>query len=257
MKDINDNKVEYRSQAEGCSNLSGGNKEVRNLFDTIAWKYDLMNDLLSFGLHRTWKKWMVSRAIWCSDPYVLDVCCGTGDVALMLLQAGARVVGIDFSPEMLRIAHRRVRRLVEKTGCRQLSERIKLLQADASQLPFDDRSFDSLTIAYGLRNLSSPLDALAELVRVVRTGGRLVILDFALPRGTIWRLAYVAYLAWLVPFFGGSLTGRWGAYRYIYDSLCRYPPPEMITRRLVELGAREVLVERLLFGGMTLHTAVF
>jgi demethylmenaquinone methyltransferase / 2-methoxy-6-polyprenyl-1,4-benzoquinol methylase len=216
---------------------------VRSLFDRIAARYDLINDLQSFGLHRHWKRRLLSLAAIKQNHLALDVCCGTGDMAESLAAAGARTVGCDFSAAMLAVAKKR-------------QPHLDYLQADALRLPFDNARFDLVTIGYGLRNLADFRQGISELLRVLKSGGRLLILDFGKPRNPIWRAIYFAYLRAVVPLFGLIFCRDAAAYCYILESLQHYPAQEGIRALLLELGCHQVEVHNFLGGIMSIHRAV-
>jgi len=218
---------------------------VEDLFAAIAFRYDLINDLQSLGLHRRWKSRLIRMAGIRPGECALDVCCGTGDVALALDQAGARVTGLDFSEPMLAVARRRA-----------AHSRIDWLQGDALALPFANGTFDVVTVAYGLRNMSDVDAGLGELLRVARPGGRILILEFGKPPGALWRHLYFAYLRWLVPVFGRLFCGDSDTHRYILDSLIRYPGQQGIDERLRARGCSETGVVNLMGGAMSINHAV-
>lgn len=220
--------------------------QVRALFRTIARRYDLINDLQSLGLHRRWKRRLVRLAQLGPGQRALDVCCGTGDVALALARTGAQVTGLDFSPEMLAVARRRARALPAP---------VDFVQGDALALPFADATFDAVTLSYGLRNLADFAAGLAEMARVLRPGGRLVVLDFGKPARPVWRAMYFAYLRAVVPLFGWVFAGRADAYAYILESLRHYPDPAGVAELLRRQGLEHVRVIELLGGAMVLHRA--
>jgi demethylmenaquinone methyltransferase/2-methoxy-6-polyprenyl-1,4-benzoquinol methylase len=215
---------------------------VQHLFARIAPRYDLINDLQSLGLHRRWKKQLAAAARLLPGVRALDVCCGTGDIAAELAKSGAEVTGCDFSREMLEAAG--------KTGG------IPLIQGDAMRLPFRDESFHVVTIGYGLRNLADFDAGLRELLRVLRPGGRLLILDFGKPPNALWRAVYFAYLRAVVPLFGLIFCGDAAAYAYILESLKRYPAQEGVAERLRHAGCTDVRVKNWIGGVMSMHTAV-
>lgn len=223
---------------------------VRRLFDAIARRYDRINDLQSAGLHRLWKRRVVKLAGVGPGDRVLDVCCGTGDVAMRLARAGAEVTAVDFSEAMLAVARQRARRW------RGVAGRVRFLQADAMRLPFADDAFDAVTIAYGLRNLADWRAGLRELIRVTRPGGRVVILDFGKPGCGWWRRLYFGYLRWIVPLWGSWVAGDRSAYAYILESLEAYPAQPGVARALHELGCEPVEVINLLGGAMSLHRGI-
>jgi demethylmenaquinone methyltransferase/2-methoxy-6-polyprenyl-1,4-benzoquinol methylase len=220
--------------------------KVRELFGAIAWRYDFLNDLQSLGLHRLWKRRLARLARLGPGQRALDVCCGTGDVALALVRTGARVTGLDFSPEMLAVARRRARTATAA---------VEFIQGDALALPFADASFDAVTISYGLRNLADFRAGLAEMARVLRPGGRLVVLDFGKPASGLWRTLYFAYLRRVVPAFGRVFAGRAEAYAYILESLRHYPDQAGVAALLGEVGLGRVEVVNLLGGAMAIHVA--
>ncbi len=220
---------------------------VRALFDGIARRYDLINDLQSLGLHRLWKRRLVRLARVGPGQAALDVCCGTGDVTLALARTGARVVGLDFSPDMLAVARRRAARLAGT---------VEFLQGDALHLPFAAEAFEAVTISYGLRNLADLAAGLQGMFRVLRPGGRLCVLDFGKPAFPPWRGLYFAYLRLAVPVLGRLLVGNAAAYAYILESLRHFPGQEELAERLRRAGLVEVRVWNLLGGAMAITAGV-
>ena len=233
--------------------------KVADLFAAIARRYDLLNDLQSFGLHRRWKRRVVELAAVRSGQRALDVCCGTGDIALALAQRGADVTGLDFSPAMLEMARARSRKSEagdQKSEVGTPSSVLRppvFLQGDAQQLPFPDHSFDAVTIGYGLRNLSSCETGLREMLRVARPGGRLVVLDFGKPPNALWRAIYFAHLKISVPLMGWLFAGNADAYAYILESLKHYPAQQGVAEKMRELNLSNVRVINLLGGAMAIN----
>ena len=227
--------------------------KVEDLFGKIAPRYDLINDLQSFGLHRGWKRRLVRLANPQPGERALDVCCGTGDLAIALAGRGAEVVGLDFSEPMLEVARKRAERnpVIPQSAIRNP----QFLRSDAQQLPFPDAHFDIVTVGYGLRNLASWETGLREMWRVARPRGRLLVLDFGKPDNPLWRRMYFAYLRWLVPVFGRIFCGDSPAYAYILESLGHYPAQHGVAAKLIELGCAEVEVVNLLGGVMTINYA--
>lgn len=255
---------------------AGRAARVRELFDTIASRYDLINDLQSLGLHRRWKRRVVALAAVGPGQRALDLCCGTGDLARELARCGAAVVGVDFSAAMLQVAA--VRRLPQAVGprtapaihsaqpARQEETSLTLtshlappaprfIRADALHLPFSDCEFDAVTIGYGLRNLADWQAGLAEMVRVAKPGARLVVLDFGKPANRLWRALYFAYLRGVVPLFGRVFCGDAQAYAYILESLRHFPAPHGVAEHLRALGLEDVRVVNLLGGCMAIQAA--
>jgi demethylmenaquinone methyltransferase / 2-methoxy-6-polyprenyl-1,4-benzoquinol methylase len=226
-------------------------QRVNDLFATIAPRYDLINDLQSFGLHRLWKRRLIRLAEIRPGMHALDLCCGTGDVAFALANAGAKVTGADFSEPMLEVARKRL-----SARRNRRDEILNFIQADALHLPFSTETFDVITIAYGLRNLAGFRAALIEMLRVLKPGGKLLILDFGKPDFAPWRAAYFAYLKLIVPLFGKLFCGNSATHAYILESLKKYTAQKGIAALLKELGCRDVRIENLLGGVMSINRAV-
>jgi demethylmenaquinone methyltransferase/2-methoxy-6-polyprenyl-1,4-benzoquinol methylase len=222
--------------------------KVNDLFAAIARRYDLLNDLQSFGLHRRWKRRVAELAAVKPGDRALDLCCGTGDIALALAQRGAAVIGLDFSGAMLEIAEKRR----QKNLPFQVPN-LKFIQGDAQQIPFPNNSFDAITIGYGLRNLASWETGLAEMCRTAKPGGRLVVLDFGKPANAVWRTVYFTYLQIFVPLLGWTFCGNAQAYAYILESLKHYPAQAGIAAKMHELKLANVRVINFLGGAMAIN----
>lgn len=222
-------------------------QRVGDLFATIARRYDLLNDLQSFGLHRLWKRHVTALAAVRPGDHALDLCCGTGDIALALAKQGANVTGLDFSEKMLEVA---AHRLEKSHGAR-----LKFMQGDAQSLPFPDSSFDAVTVGYGLRNLSNLETGLREMVRVSRPGARIVTLDFGKPANALWRSLYFTHLRCSVPLVGLLFCGRADAYAYIFESLKHYPAQWGVAEKMRELKLTNVRIINLVGGAMAINFA--
>jgi len=231
--------------------------KVRDLFAAIAPRYDLINDLQSFGLHRWWKRRLIRLAGVRSGERALDLCCGTGDLAFALSRQGAKVVGLDFSAPMLAVAQARFSERARAAGASTRSEPAagnpQFLRGDALNLPFPDASFHIVTIGYGLRNLADFAQGLGEMARVAKPGGRLLVLDFGKPAHTLWRTIYFGHLKCLVPLFGKVFCGDPALYAYISESLKHYPAQEGVAARMRELRCAQVRVVNLLGGAMSIN----
>jgi demethylmenaquinone methyltransferase / 2-methoxy-6-polyprenyl-1,4-benzoquinol methylase len=213
------------------------------MFGAIARRYDLANHLLSCGVDFYWRKSAAEMvATWCPDK-IVDLATGTGDLALALQRKlpNAEVTGVDFSPEMIELAQRK--------GVRQI------VLADAMQLPFANASFDCVTIAFGLRNMEDWKRALAEMSRVLRTNGHLLVLEFSLPRASVLRALYRFYLHRCLPLLGSVLTGRKTAYDYLGDSIEEFPNGREMTDLLEASGFTHARVQPLSCGIATIYTA--
>ena len=211
------------------------------MFDRIARRYDTVNTVLSAGTDGGWRRRAARETGLNSGGAALDVACGSGKLTAELAKrAGAdgRVVGLDFSARMLEIARRDQRGI----------EFVHFIQGDALNLPFDDASFDASTIAFGLRNLADPVRGLREMARVVKPGGRAVVLEFVKPPrgpvGTVYRL----YLRTLLPAIGGAVSGDRSAYRYLSDTVDSYRTPGELREMATAAGWLEVQFHALAMG---------
>lgn len=201
--------------------------KVQRLFARIARRYDLTNDVLSFGIHRTWRRHVVRAAGVGPGASVLDVCCGTGDVAFALRAAGAEVVGVDFCAPMLAPAKAKGH----------ATQRPRFVAGDALALPFADGMFDAVTVAFGIRNVADPRAGLREMARVCRPGGRVVVLEFCRPRAPVFGALYRGYFRNVMPRVGAWLSGdREGAYRYLQETVEAFPEREAFLALMREVG---------------------
>jgi len=213
------------------------------MFGSIARKYDLANHVLSCGCDFRWRKRAATIVSGWNPKNVLDLAAGTGDLTVALEKAlpKSEIIAADFSEEMLAIA--------KLKGVRQT------LVADALALPFDDRSFDCVTIAFGLRNVTDWGAALREMSRILNEGGHLLIMDFSLPRITILRAGYRFYLHRLLPMFGSWLTGKKSAYDYLGESIEQFPGGEVMLRLIEANEFLNATAEPLSGGIVTIYTA--
>jgi len=228
-------------------------ERIRAMFGEIAPRYDLLNHLLSAGIDRRWRRRTVRLAPAAGDGPVLDVCTGTGDLALAYWRSRhgkAPVVGVDFCRPMLRLAQDKAR-LAGAAG------EVTFLEADALCLPFADDLFQVVSIAFGLRNLADPDRGLREMARVCRPGGRVAVLEFSLPR--IWplRAIYGWYFRRVLPRIGQGLArNRRGAYNYLPASVGEFLPREVLVRKMEQAGLGEVRCYPLTFGIAAVYVGV-
>lgn len=215
-------------------------EQVRSMFARIAGRYDLLNRILSLGIDRRWRRRTVCAAGELAGRLVLDACCGTGDLARDFARAGARVVGVDFTPQMLGRAGPKL------AGGRPVH---LFVQGDALRLPVASGCADVAAVAFGLRNLSDPDAGLRELARAVRPGGRVLVLEFATPPGRIVGALYRLYFTRLLPLVGGLVSGDPGAYRYLPETVLAWPSPDELEARFLRAGL-EGCGYRLLSGGI-------
>lgn len=224
--------------------------KVREMFARIANRYDLLNHLLSGNTDKRWRRLVARRlreSLEAEGALALDVACGTGDLSLQLARevAGLRVIGTDFCRPMLEIAAR-------KASSWGVSE-IPFVEGDALSLPFADESFDAVSIAFGLRNLSSVEGGLRELRRVLKPGGRAAILEFSSPVVPGFRALFRFYFRRVLPRIGGLLSGSRAAYEYLPDSVSRFPDQKQLAQLMTEMGFEEVEYQNLTGGIAALH----
>ena len=222
--------------------------EVRGMFDRIAGVYDLMNSAMTAGLHHQWRERAVDRAQVGPGSDALDVCCGTGDLALELrrrIGPDGRVVGSDFSEPMLELARR-------KSGDEGLP--VEFGWADALDLPYGDGSFDAVTIGFGARNLADLDKGLAEMARVLRPGGRVVILEITRPEREPLSSFYSLWFDRVVPVIG-TLAGDSDAYNYLPNSVRTFPAPETLAAMMEAAGFTEIRWLLLAGGIIAIHSA--
>ena len=228
----------------GAETEQQASRWVRDMFGRVAPRYDFANHLLSLNIDRYWRRQTVARVReWLCRPEarVLDLCCGTGDLTVALSRARNRpVMGSDFCHPMLTGAAR-------KTDA-------PLFEADALQLPLPDRSLDLITCAFGFRNLSSYNAGLRELARVLRPGGMIAILEFSQPPNPLFARLYDFYSRHILPRLGGLISGSPDAYRYLPESVQKFPSAEELATRMTAAGFQNVSFERLTLGIVALHT---
>ena len=208
------------------------------MFDRIAHRYDLVNTVLSGGTDGGWRRRAARATALPDGGSALDVACGSGKLTAELARIAGprgRVIGLDFSPQMLEVARRD-------------HPRIEFVEGDALKLPFDDASFDASTIAFGLRNLAEPVKGLREMLRVVRPGGRAVVLEFVHPPAGLVGGAYRLYLRTLLPAIGGAISQQPSAYRYLSDTVDTYRTPRELSEMAGAAGWRHVTYHGLALG---------
>lgn len=239
--------VKLKPQEKAASN-------IRRMFAEISPRYDLLNHLLSLNLDRSWRRRAVTELKLRPGAQVLDICTGTADLALECAARDpsprSRVLGSDFTPEMIRIGEtkRRARR----------ANNLTLLVADSLHLPFPDSVFDAVTVAFGIRNVSSLDAALHEILRILKPGGKAAILEFSTPGRGWFRHAFGFYFRHLLPRVGGWISGvRAGAdaYTYLPTSVNEWPSPQDFSKTLQQCGFSSVRHLQLTFGVATLHMA--
>ena len=224
------------------STPEGKHRYVRRLFATIADRYDFITRFLSFGQDAGWKRRLIRLAELQGRDRVLDLACGTGDIAFQAARHTRAVVGLDLTFRMVQLARRK-------------SDDVSFLTGDMLALPFRDRSFSVVTAGYGLRNVPDLDRTLAEIARVLAPGGRLLSLDFNRPANAVVRSAYLAYLTVVGSALGMALHGDPDTYRYIPESIRNYPGAQGVGRLMTVHGFTAVRVIPVLGGLMAIHVA--
>jgi len=219
-------------------------RRVRDMFARISPRYDLLNHLLSANVDKRWRRAVTRklRPLLPAGALVLDIACGTGDLSIALFEnTGAQVVGLDFCRPMLELAARKNRQ-------------VSFVEGDALSLPFDEGAFDAVTIAFGLRNLSSVEAGLKELRRVLKPKGWAAILEFSKPTAPGFRALVATYCNRVLPRIGGLVSGSRSAYEYLPDSVSRFPDQPALAALMRDAGFDEVVFENLTGGVAALHT---
>ena len=220
-------------------------EKIQQMFDGIAPDYDRLNHLMSLGVDRSWRRRALREIVTPERPQaLLDIACGTGDFALAQarrMHANSRITGLDLSEGMLAV----MREKVEKAG---LAGRISCEQGDCEQMRFAEGSFDCATIAFGIRNFAHREAALEEILRVLKPGGRLVILELSVPENKLLRWAYNLYFMHFVPWIGGLVSGDKAAYKYLPASVQAFPGRREWTATMVRCGYANVRHRAFTFG---------
>ncbi len=228
--------------------LSDKGRRVRQMFDDISGRYDLLNRLLSFGIDRRWRRFAVSQLSIPQNGQVLDIATGTCDVALEVAaqtDSSVKIVGEDFTQGMLV-------RGQAKLNSSPYGQRIALVNAPCEEIPHPDNTFDGITIAFGIRNVVDRQAGLNEMFRVLKPGGRVVILEFSNPRSQLFRKIYYFYFQKILPAIGGFLSKR-SAYQYLPDSVLEFPDRETFRGMLASAGFSRLQHADLTFGIATVY----
>ena len=222
---------------------------VESMFDSIAWRYDFLNHFLSFNFDRLWRRRaikIISRSF--KSPSILDVATGTGDLAIAAMKLNpSRISGIDISNKMLEIGR-------EKIAHKGLEGKIDLISGDSENIPFNDDFFDVAMVAFGVRNFSDPLKGLTEMKRVIRTGGMIMVLEFSKPKRFPFKPLYNFYFKNILPVFGRIFSKDKIAYRYLPDSVMRFPDNEEFLKLLVQAGFSDQKQVKLTGGVASIYT---
>ncbi|MCK5179193.1 MAG: bifunctional demethylmenaquinone methyltransferase/2-methoxy-6-polyprenyl-1,4-benzoquinol methylase UbiE [Candidatus Omnitrophica bacterium] len=219
------------------------------MFDDISPRYDLLNHLLSFGLDIRWRRQLAKHMASKSGQKVLDLATGTADVLLSLFKHDPSIqsgFGIDLSEKMMAIGRKKV-------ALHRLDRYVTLSHGDINQVPFSNNSFDTITIAFGIRNTEDPLRVLREMYRSLNIGGRGLILEFSLPKNKILRSIHSLYLRHIVPLIGGIFTGQFAAYRYLNQTIETFPYGDDFCSLMTQAGFSNIKAHPLLFGTASIY----
>jgi demethylmenaquinone methyltransferase/2-methoxy-6-polyprenyl-1,4-benzoquinol methylase len=247
---MNDEKTTHFGYREVAVQEKAG--MVREVFDSVAGNYDLMNDLMSLGVHRLWKRDFTASSGIGPGQHVLDLAGGTGDIAALLSKkvgANGRVVLSDINEAMLNMGRQRL----EDQG---IVSNIRYAIANAEMLPFEDSEFDAVTIAFGLRNVTDKDAALREMYRVLRPGGKVLILEFSQVQAEPLKAVYDAWSFGALPILGKLIADDENSYRYLAESIRKHPPQERLLQMMEEAGFGNVSFRNLTGGIVAIHRGV-
>ena len=219
-------------------------EKVQQMFDNIAPTYDKLNHIMSLSVDKLWRRHALKEIVDGTPQRILDVACGTGDSTISIAKAaaeGTEVIGADISEGMMAL----VKGKAEKAG---VGERISLQVADGEALPFWEGTFDRVTCAFGIRNFEHKERGLEEFLRVLKPGGKAVVLELSVPQNKVVRWVYDLYFLHILPWVGGSISGDRAAYRYLPASVHNFPPPDGFCRMMEEAGFRNVRCRTFSFG---------
>ena len=227
--------------------VEGKKPAIRKMFNAIAPRYDLLNRVLSGGIDQQWRRRVIRMLLIEEPDRVLDVATGTADLAIMAARKGVEhVVGVDISEDMLEVGRRKV-------SAASLDGRVVLQTADAEDLPFPDGQFDAVTVSFGVRNFENLDAGLSELFRVLRPGGRLLVLEFSRPKAFPIRQFYAFYNRFILPAVGRMLSGDSGAYTYLPESIAIFPEGNDFRGHMERAGFTDTSDQRLTFGISSLY----
>ncbi|MBA9085358.1 demethylmenaquinone methyltransferase/2-methoxy-6-polyprenyl-1,4-benzoquinol methylase [Fontibacillus solani] len=220
---------------------------VHSVFQSIAPKYDIMNDILSFRRHKAWRKFTMAKMNMSQGNSALDLCCGTCDWTISMAKAsGGHITGLDFSENMLQVGRRKVQDS-------KLDQTITLVQGNAMELPFEDNMFDYATIGFGLRNVPDLYQVLREMKRVVKPGGMVVCLELSKPTWQPFKGIYYFYFQKVLPLLGKLFAKRYEQYKWLPESLAQFPGREELKQTFSEIGLTHVEAYPLTGGIAALH----
>lgn len=227
----------------------GKKEQVAQMFDTISGKYDGLNRVISFGIDVKWRKKVLKLVSDTNPETVLDIATGTGDLAILMTQTGAKkITGLDISAGMLEVGRKKIAE-------RKLDNKIEMVLGDSENIPFEDNSFDAITVAFGVRNFENLEKGLSEILRVLKPGGIFVILETSVPTKTPYKQGYKFYTKYILPLIGKVFSKDKSAYAYLSESASVFPHGEMLNNILRKIGFIEVKNRPQTFGVATIYSA--
>jgi len=225
-------------------------QQVEAMFNSIAPKYDFLNRFLSLGIDKGWRKKAIQSIGDINPKYILDVATGTADLAIAALKLNPiKVIGIDISALMLKVGE-------DKIAQQKLTDKIELIKGDSEQLPFADETFDAITVAFGVRNFENLQKGLNEMQRVLKTGGKIAVLEFSKPKSFPFKQLYNFYFKNILPTWGGFISNNKDAYTYLPESVQHFPEGKQFVAFLHQAGFKEAKVQLLTFGICSLYIAL-
>ena len=223
-------------------------QEVQKMFDNISGRYDFLNHFLSMGIDKLWRKRAVKKLAPLTPKKLLDIATGTGDFAVALMRLNpTEIVGLDLSNGMLEVGRKKIK-------AKKLDHIISMVQGDSENLPFESNYFDGLTVGFGVRNFENLEKGLGEMLRVVRPGGKVVILEFSKPKKFPIKQAFGFYSKNIIPFLGKKISKDESAYAYLPESVEAFPEGQAFTSILVKLGYKDVKADHVSGGIATIYT---
>ncbi len=231
------------------SSTQGKKEQVAQMFDAISGNYDSLNRVISFGIDVKWRKKVVELVSEKNPKTILDIATGTGDLAIMMVNTTAeKIIGLDISQGMLDVG-------IKKISSKNLNHKIEMLNADSEAMPFEDNSFDAITVAFGIRNFENLDKGLSEILRVLKPNGVFVILETSNPTKTPYKQGYFLYTKYFLPIIGKLFSKDKVAYGYLSESASVFPFGEALNNILKKNGFIEVLAKPQTFGVATIYTA--
>lgn len=229
---------------------TGKKEQVAKMFDNISHRYDFLNHLLSMGIDKGWRRKAIRQLEALRPKHILDVATGTGDFAIQALRLKPeRITGVDISEGMLAVGRKKI---AEKN----LADRIELRSGDSENLPFGENNFDAVTVAFGVRNFENLEKGLAEIYRVIKPGGMVVVLEFSRPRTFPFRQLYSFYFKFILPKIGRFISSDKAAYTYLPESVEAFPDGDGFLHRLNSVGFKNTKCKALTFGISSIYTGL-